>query len=152
MRDERLHREEVEANAEKQRAIDQETRLERLKKRKRQRELGIEDEEEGGQQVVDVAAEEGEEAHAHTQAQAPAPVQGPSRGGKKREKKMGKGGKDAVAVGAARGLDNTGLVIPPDKKGYVEGKHHEGHVHLFGNVVEHIGECVSVCVCVCVCI
>ncbi len=49
---------------------------------------------------------------------------------------------DAVAQGAARGLDNKGLVIPPDKKGYVEGQQHQGHVNLFGQVAEQLGTCV----------
>ena len=47
-----------------------------------------------------------------------------------------------MAQGAARGLDNKGLVIPPDKKGYVEGQQHQGHVNLFGQVAEQLGTCV----------
>jgi len=45
----------------------------------------------------------------------------------------------ALALGASRGLDNEGLCIPAAKSGYVEGANHQGHVHLFGQVAEHLG-------------
>jgi hypothetical protein len=52
---------------------------------------------------------------------------------------MGGGGVGALALGASRGLDNEGLCIPAAKSGYVEGANHQGHVHLFGQVAEHLG-------------
>jgi hypothetical protein len=48
---------------------------------------------------------------------------------------------EAMALGREKGLDNTGLrIIKQDKGPYVEGEKHEGHVHLFANVPDLLGE------------
>ena len=103
-------------------AAEREERLDILRKRKR------------GEEIAPAAAEPLEAAEAGAAT---------AEGGKKGE--WEKEGEDAVAAGARRGLDNKGLRIPKGKEGYVEGKQHEGHVHLFGDVADQIGGFVSVC-------
>lgn len=90
-------------------ATEREERLDILRKRKR------------GEEIAPAAAEPSGAAEAGAAA---------AQGGE---------GEDAVAAGARRGLDNKGLRIPKGKEGYVEGKPHEGHVHLFGDVADQIG-------------
>ena len=112
-------------------AVDQEKRLDTLRKRKRQREVA---EAQGVDVEVIIQQDEEKERQREAALQAAA-----AAAAVKEEARIGEGEGDAVAIGAAKGLDNKGLKIPPEKKGYVEGKHHEGHVHLFGNVAEQLG-------------
>jgi len=122
--------------------VDRENRLDVLRTRKRVREEGLDEEED--------ASATGAAATGAAVAAVAAAVEGtePDATAKSKRKPRGSKGKDeegwdAVAQGAARGLDNKGLVIPPDKKGYVEGQQHQGHVNLFGQVAEQLGECLG---------
>ena len=77
-----------------------------------------------------------------------APVMGPVHVKRRGSGKLGRAEREEAAVaealGAEKGLDNTGLRIPKKDKGpYVEGQKHEGHVHLFANVPDQIGKSVT---------
>jgi hypothetical protein len=118
--------------------VDRENKLDVLRTRKRRREEGLDEEEDSSPAATTAAA---------TAVTAAVALAGPDAAAAPRRKQRGSKGKDeetvdAVAQGAARGLDNKGLVIPPDKKGYVEGQQHQGHVNLFGQVAEQLGTCV----------
>jgi hypothetical protein len=122
------------------RTVDREHRLDVLRRRKRRREEGLDEEEDASAAGAAAAAAaaaivKGAVVVAEPDAAAAPRRDQPTSKGKDEETV------DAVAQGAARGLDNKGLIIPPDKMGYVKGQQHKGHVNLFGQVAEQLGAC-----------
>lgn len=115
------------------RTVDREHRLDVLRRRKRRREEGLDEEEDSSPAATTAAA---------TAVTAAVALAGPDAAAAPRRKQRGSKGKDEETVDTVGGLDNKGLVIPPDKKGYVEGQQHQGHVNLFGQVAEQLGTCV----------
>ncbi|GAB5035816.1 Hypothetical protein NocV09_03000280 [Nannochloropsis oceanica] len=135
LRDERLHREEQDERAEQQRTVDREHRLDVLRRRKRMREERLDQEDDAS--IVAAAAAT---ATVMKAAVVVAESDSAAASGRKQRALSLKDEEtvDAVAKGAAQGLDNKGLAIPPDKVGYIEGQQHQGHVNLFGHFAEQL--------------
>lgn len=55
------------------------------------------------------------------------------------EKEVEEGPREGVGELGERG-ESGGEGDKDKHKGYVEGEHHEGHVHLFGNVADSLGK------------
>lgn len=110
-----------------------------MQRRKRRRESGdAVSDGEHSQEAAGSGAEREEEAE---EKSLPAPPEGTQFGPDKPGRAERLQTEEAMALGREKGLDNTGLrIVKQDKGPYVEGEKHEGHVHLFANVPDLLGE------------